>query len=65
MVMAPAASSFSPQLRSPAGSRPMHRPITAAPSGTLTRKIQCQLKALVSRPLATTPMLPPQAHTKP
>ena len=35
------------------------------PIGRLTRKIQCQLKAPVSRPPSSTPMLPPPAHTKP
>lgn len=35
------------------------------PSGTFTRKIQCQLKSLVSAPPSTAPMHPPPEQTKP
>ncbi len=38
---------------------------TAAPIGRLTRKIQCQLRKLVSTPPSSTPIDPPPEATKP
>src|SRR5262245_51149661 len=38
---------------------------TAIPIGTLTRKIQCQLRTSVRTPPRSTPTLPPPAATKP
>src|SRR6266853_426729 len=48
-----------------AGIRTRQSAYTATPIGRLTRKIQCQLSASVSRPPSNTPMLPPPAMTKP
>ena len=64
--MAPATSSLARSASGlPAGSSATHAAYTATPIGRLTRKIQCQLSALVSSPPSNTPMLPPPAHTKP
>ena len=41
------------------------RTTTSTPIGTLTRKIQCQLRTSVRMPPRSTPMLPPPEATKP
>ncbi len=65
-VTAPHTSSRGADVRAPSGAMSfMQRMHTAAPMGRLTRKIQCQLNALVSRPPSSTPRLPPPAHTNP
>ena len=65
-VTAPPTSSLAPAACPGAsGSSTRLAAYTPAPIGRLTRNTQCQLSAPVSRPPASTPMLPPPAHTKP
>ncbi|RYP44217.1 hypothetical protein DL770_011503 [Monosporascus sp. CRB-9-2] len=65
-AIAPATSSFVRSANGlPTGSNATQATYTATPIGRLTRKIQCQLSVLVSKPPSNTPMLPPPAQTKP
>src|SRR6266700_3571271 len=66
MVTAPAISRLAAGAEPrPGGNRTRESAKTATPIGRLTRKIQCQLSALVRTPPSSTPILPPPAATKP
>src|SRR5262249_21352531 len=65
-VTAPATSirCAPPQARAP-GTTTSVKTVTRTPTGTLTRKIQCQLRRPVRTPPSRTPSAPPPEETKP
>ena len=65
-VTAPATSSFTAAVATRAdGMSISERTTTAIPTGTLTRKIQCQSSTSVRTPPSRTPIEPPPEATKP
>ena len=64
-VTAPATSSRPAAIPPPAGSSTSVSAKTAMPTGTLTRKIQCQSSVSVRTPPSRTPIEPPPEATKP